>query len=85
MPEACIAQTARMHTYVGDKETDFDAMTRLLLAGQSSQTRVHSSMYQALRTNLPRHVMAFSDLPFDAETTAGEDERLFPGHQEVNI
>ncbi|XP_059651579.1 flavin-containing monooxygenase FMO GS-OX5-like isoform X2 [Cornus florida] len=42
---------------------------------------VHSSAYQSLRTNLPRHVMGFSDYPF----TVGKngDSRNFPGHEEV--
>jgi cation diffusion facilitator CzcD-associated flavoprotein CzcO len=29
--------------------------------------RVHSSMYDSLRTNLPRELMGFSDLPFVPE------------------
>ena len=30
---------------------------------------VHSSMYQSLKTNLPKEVMAFPDFPFPAETS----------------
>ncbi|XP_047972668.1 flavin-containing monooxygenase FMO GS-OX-like 7 isoform X2 [Salvia hispanica] len=40
---------------------------------------VHSSLYQSLRTNLPRQLMGFSDYPF---STYG-DPRTFPGHPEV--
>ncbi|XP_030468539.2 flavin-containing monooxygenase FMO GS-OX5-like [Syzygium oleosum] len=42
---------------------------------------VHASIYQSLRTNLPRQLMGFSDYPF-LEKGCG-DPRTFPGHQEV--
>ncbi|XP_062026007.1 flavin-containing monooxygenase FMO GS-OX-like 2 [Rosa rugosa] len=49
-----------------------------------NRTIVHSSMYQSLRTNLPREIMGFRNYPFAAK---GEDEerdpRRFPGHREV--
>ncbi|XP_062073400.1 flavin-containing monooxygenase FMO GS-OX-like 4 [Humulus lupulus] len=47
---------------------------------------VHSSLYQSLRTNLPREVMGFQDFPFVAKKDDGKDERdprRFPGHREV--
>lgn len=34
------------------------------LGQQASRKQVHSSMYDALRVNLPRELMGFSDFPF---------------------
>lgn len=50
-----------------------------------ARRRVHSSMYAGLRTNLPREVMAFQDLPFLPFTMQGRsrDSRQFPSHEEV--
>lgn len=48
--------------------------------GRNPSRRVHSSMYESLRTNLPREVMAFLDEPF---SDLHEDERQFPGHERV--
>lgn len=42
---------------------------------------VHSSMYESLRTNLPRHLMGFLDYPFTKKE--GGDPRTFPGREEV--
>ncbi|KAF8020017.1 hypothetical protein BT93_G0647 [Corymbia citriodora subsp. variegata] len=42
---------------------------------------VHASMYQSLRTNLPRQIMGFSDYPFLKKGSG--DSRNFPGHEEV--
>lgn len=44
---------------------------------------VHSSLYQSLRTNLPREIMGFVDYPFVAKEGKGRDSRRFPGHEEV--
>lgn len=45
---------------------------------------VHSSLYDSLRTNLPRESMGFLDYPFVARHRRGEgDSRRFPGHREV--
>ncbi|KAI9076498.1 hypothetical protein K1719_041484 [Acacia pycnantha] len=44
---------------------------------------VHSSLYQSLRTNLPREVMGFRDYPFVKREGDGRDGRRFPGHKEV--
>ncbi|GMH40768.1 hypothetical protein BSKO_08672 [Bryopsis sp. KO-2023] len=48
---------------------------------------VHSSMYDSLRTNLPREVMSFSDFPFTPETLGGRsvDSRRYPSHHEVLV
>ncbi|XP_061988846.1 flavin-containing monooxygenase FMO GS-OX-like 4 [Rosa rugosa] len=49
-----------------------------------NRTVVHSSMYQSLRTNLPREIMGFRDYPFAAKEQDGDgDPRRFPGHREV--
>jgi cation diffusion facilitator CzcD-associated flavoprotein CzcO len=42
----------------------------------------HSSLYESLRTNLPREVMGFLDFPF-AATPGSLDTRRFPRHEEV--
>lgn len=42
--------------------------------------RIHASIYDGLRTNLPRDVMAFDDFPMD---TLDEDERRYPGHRTI--
>ncbi|XP_062026116.1 flavin-containing monooxygenase FMO GS-OX-like 4 [Rosa rugosa] len=48
------------------------------------RTVVHSSLYQSLRTNLPREVMGFRDYPFvEKEGDEERDPRRFPGHREV--
>ena len=47
----------------------------------TAQTGVHSSVYDSLRTNLPREVMAFSDFAW-SRSFAGDDRR-FCGHREV--
>ncbi|CAL9133004.1 unnamed protein product [Musa acuminata var. zebrina] len=45
---------------------------------------VHSSLYDSLRTNLPRECMGFLDYPFSSHRArAGGDPRRFPGHHEV--
>ncbi|KAK9927508.1 hypothetical protein M0R45_024689 [Rubus argutus] len=49
-----------------------------------NRTTVHSSMYQSLRTNIPREVMGFRDYPFVVkEQNEERDPRRFPGHREV--
>ncbi|XP_068318023.1 flavin-containing monooxygenase FMO GS-OX-like 4 isoform X2 [Pyrus communis] len=49
-----------------------------------NRTLVHSSMYESLRTNLPREAMGFRDYPFVAKKGDEErDPRRFPVHREV--
>ncbi len=43
----------------------------------------HSSMYASLRTNLPRELMAYSDLPFAPSAPLAGDARRYCGHAEV--
>ncbi|CAN6319910.1 unnamed protein product [Urochloa humidicola] len=42
----------------------------------------HSSLYESLRTNLPRELMGFLDFPF-AAGPGSADARRFPRHEEV--
>ncbi|EFJ25339.1 hypothetical protein SELMODRAFT_413950 [Selaginella moellendorffii] len=54
-------------------------------SGSSNAARnysCHSSMYESLRTNLPREVMGFLDYPF-VPRPSSRDARRFPGHEEV--
>lgn len=44
-----------------------------------SRSIVHSSLYDSLRTNLPRESMGFRDYPLGKR----RDSRRFPGHREV--
>eukprot|EP00884_Botryococcus_braunii_P009903 jgi/Botrbrau1/18914/Bobra.177_2s0069.2 len=50
-----------------------------------SGAKVHSSMYRDLRTNLPRDLMSYPDLPFRSDWMRGRsrDPRRLPGHAEV--
>ncbi|KAF3795256.1 Flavin-containing monooxygenase FMO GS-OX-like 2, partial [Nymphaea thermarum] len=52
-----------------------------LLGLDPSRTLVHSSVYESLRTNIPREVMGFLDYPFSARPSC--DSGRFPSHQEV--
>lgn len=47
--------------------------------GQSGP-RIHSSLYDSLRTNLPCDLMGFVDVPFRGDSG---DDRRFPGHARV--
>ncbi|PON92974.1 Dimethylaniline monooxygenase, N-oxide-forming, partial [Trema orientale] len=47
------------------------------------RTLVHSSLYQSLRTNLPRETMGYRVYPFVAKESEERDPRRFPGHREV--
>ncbi|KAI3895741.1 hypothetical protein MKW98_025532 [Papaver atlanticum] len=48
-----------------------------------SRTIIHSSLYDSLRTNLPRETMGFRDYPFVAQVNDDRDPRRFPHHSEV--
>ncbi|KAF6261626.1 putative dimethylaniline monooxygenase [Scenedesmus sp. NREL 46B-D3] len=67
-------------TWVYTDEVDSDP-----LGQDSRRTRVHSSMYQGLTTNLPREIMGFSDFPFSTAAMAGRsiDARRYPCSDEV--
>ena len=52
------------------------------LGTAETRSRVHGSMYESLRTNLPREVMGYQEFPFDPRRHYG-DERRFCGHEEV--
>lgn len=67
-------------TWVFDTSTDSD-----VLGGQHDRRRVHGSMYRDLRTNLPREIMGYTDVPFTPTFmgAASRDPRRYPGHAEV--
>ncbi|KAL5728227.1 hypothetical protein ACHQM5_001339 [Ranunculus cassubicifolius] len=48
-----------------------------------SRSIIHTSLYNSLRTNLPREVMGFRDYPFITKDDEHRDSRRFPGHKEV--
>ncbi|KAK7307795.1 hypothetical protein VNO77_41174 [Canavalia gladiata] len=50
---------------------------------EPNRSIVHSSLYESLRTNLPRESMGFLDYPFRKREGKGRDSRRFPGHKEV--
>ncbi|KAI3841558.1 hypothetical protein MKX03_023872 [Papaver bracteatum] len=78
-------------TWIYNPEVESDP-----LGVDPSRTIVHSSVYDSLRTNLPRESMGFRDYPFvvgedimmikdeNKETSYRKgDNRRFPGHREV--
>ncbi|KAF9613983.1 hypothetical protein IFM89_014176 [Coptis chinensis] len=66
-------------TWAYEPNTDSD-----LLSLDPSRTIVHTSLYESLRTNLPREAMGFRAYPFIAkEEDKLRDPRRFPGHREV--
>ncbi|XP_026394350.1 flavin-containing monooxygenase FMO GS-OX-like 3 [Papaver somniferum] len=65
-------------TWVYDPNVDSDP-----LGLDPSRTIIHSSLYDSLRTNLPRETMGFRDYPFVAKVNDGRDPRRFPHHSEV--
>ena len=63
-------------TWIYRAESDPDSL------GQTG-LHIHSSMYAAMRPNLPRDVLAFFDYTFDS-SVGGKDVLLrYPGHKEV--
>ena len=51
--------------------------------GLNPSKAVFSSMYDSLRTNLPRDLMAFQDYTFDSEGGGGDDWQRYPHHTKV--
>lgn len=53
----------------------------------SDEKKIHSSMYDSLRTNLPRETMSYIDFPFLPDCMGGRsvDSRMYPSHQEVSL
>lgn len=61
--------------WVYDEETEDDPL------GQKARRKaVHGSMYESLRTNLPRELMGFSEFPFTPEHM---QVRALPAHSDV--
>lgn len=70
-------QVGGVWVYTPDSETD-------PLGLDPNRNVIHCSLYNTLRTNLPREVMGFRDYPFVAKEGDQErDQRRFPGHKEV--
>ncbi|KAG9452389.1 hypothetical protein H6P81_005293 [Aristolochia fimbriata] len=63
-------------TWVYDPNVESDP-----LSSDPFRKKVHGSLYQSLRTNLPRESMGYRDYPFVRKR--GRDSRRFPGHREV--
>ncbi|TYK19495.1 flavin-containing monooxygenase FMO GS-OX-like 3 isoform X1 [Cucumis melo var. makuwa] len=47
------------------------------------RTRIHSSLFKSLRTNIPRELMGVRDFPFVPREGEDRDPRRFPSHTEV--
>ncbi|MQM09976.1 hypothetical protein Taro_042863 [Colocasia esculenta] len=65
-------------TWVYDADVESDPM-----GTDPSRAVVHSSLYESLRTNLPRECMGFLGYPLVSRDGEGRDPRRFPGHREV--
>ncbi|KAL9142106.1 hypothetical protein ABFS82_14G147300 [Erythranthe guttata] len=63
-------------TWVYDPEVESDP-----LGIDPSREVVHGSLYQSLRTNIPRQLMGFFDCPFF--TSKYGESSIFPSHKEV--
>ena len=53
------------------------------LLGRDSKGRVHSSLYDSLRTNLPRNIMSLWDYSFDSKGGGDDHWPRFPHHTQV--
>ena len=63
--------------WVYEPEVDDD------ITGVDPDRTVHSSLYDSLRTNLPRDLMAFSDYNFDASGGGEDTWPRYPDHSKV--
>ncbi|MFT5208746.1 MAG: thioredoxin reductase [Flavobacterium sp.] len=63
--------------WVYDKEQEDD------LLGLTARKSVFSSLYDSLRTNLPRDLMAFLDYTFDTNGGGDDNWQRFPHHSKV--
>ncbi|MEM1434498.1 MAG: FAD-dependent oxidoreductase [Pseudomonadota bacterium] len=64
-------------TWVYTTETEADWL------GRTPSRRYLGSMYDSLRTNLPRNLMSFDNYPFDSRGGGHDSWPRFPGHAEV--
>ncbi|KAL1199052.1 Flavin-containing monooxygenase FMO GS-OX5 [Cardamine amara subsp. amara] len=71
-------QVGGLWVYTPDSEPD-------PLSLDPNRTIVHSSVYDSLRTNLPRECMGYRDFPFvpRPEDDESRDPRRYPSHREV--
>ena len=53
------------------------------ITGVNPESVVHSSLYDSLRTNLPRDLMAFSDYYFDSSGGGNDTWPRYPDHAKV--
>jgi len=65
--------------WVYQSETEDD------LLGQSPSRPVFSSLYDSLRTNLPRDLMAFQDYTFDSKGGGDDHWQRYPHHSKVLV
>jgi len=61
----------------------YDAGSDDDITGVDPRHRVHSSLYDSLRTNLPRDLMAFSDYTFDSRGGGDDAWPRYPDHIRV--
>ena len=77
---AGLAAARELHNE-GHVVTVFEANAGIGGTWAFSEATGHSSLYESLRTNLPRSLMAFSDVAWTPPRTS--DTREYPGHAEV--
>ncbi|WCJ25979.1 Flavin-containing monooxygenase family protein [Euphorbia peplus] len=65
-------------TWVYDDQVESDPLSL-----DPTRSIIHSSLYNSLRTNLPREAMGFKDYPFVPTKDPTRDPRRYPGHREV--
>ena len=53
------------------------------LLGRNPSARIHSSVYAAMRVNLPRDLMAFDGFPFNGDSSSSQAEQRYPHHAEA--
>jgi hypothetical protein len=64
-------------TWLYEPDTEDDLM------GVDTSRHVHSSLYDSLRTNLPRDLMAFLDYSFDSKGGGDDYDLRYPHHSSV--
>ncbi len=77
--EVCLLEQSSQvgGTWVHEAKTENDPL------GANPDRRIHSSMYDSLRTNLPRDLMAFLNYPFDSSGGGKDYWQRYPHHTKV--